>query len=133
MIKKDNYILNQLPTVSDTHGIGPGSQQQLNVRRFLMTEQKSVLIHAELKNGGHHKYLWLGNDAFAKLYESWDFDSDEGKFKGLSAFDSTFSYTLDFDDLKIAHDLIGQEDFGDNDTTIMSVAVGDINWELSDD
>ena len=29
-MKKDNYILTQLPTVSDTHGIGPGSQQQLN-------------------------------------------------------------------------------------------------------
>ena len=95
--------------------------------------QKTKMIHAELKNGGHHRYLWLGNDAFAKLYESWDFDSDEGKFRGLTAFDSNFCYTIDFGDLKIAHDLIGQEDFGDNDTTIIGVALGNINWEISDE
>ena len=60
-----------------------------------MTEQKSKLIHAKIKCGYIYTYMWLGNDDFAKLWESWDYDSDEGKFKGLHAFDSTFGYTIE--------------------------------------
>ena len=98
-----------------------------------MSEQKSKLIHAELKCGMHVKCLWLGNDAFAKLFESWDFDSDEGKFKGLAEFDSTFSYTFDFDELKDEKDLIGIDvEEGLKDAEIVSYDIEDINWDIDD-
>tara|TARA_R100001244_G_scaffold132330_1_gene108243 strand:- start:47 stop:505 length:459 start_codon:yes stop_codon:yes gene_type:complete len=93
-------------------------------------KRKSKLIHAELKCGMHVKCLWLGNDAFAKLFESWDFDSDEGKFKGLAEFDSTFSYTFDFDELKDEKDLIGIDvEEGLKDAEIVSYDIEDINWQ----
>ena len=98
-----------------------------------MTNQKSKLIHAKIKCGYTYTYLWLGNDDFAKLYEDWDYDSDEGKFKGLHAFDSAFGYTIDSDEIKNADDLIGQEDFNDNGDIIVDYELEDINWEISDD
>tara|TARA_R110002051_G_scaffold54791_1_gene102407 strand:+ start:202 stop:504 length:303 start_codon:yes stop_codon:yes gene_type:complete len=99
-----------------------------------MNKKKSVFIHAKIKCGYIYKYLLLGNDDLAKLYESWDFDSDEGKFRGLSEFDSTFGYTIYPDEgIKNADDLIGQEDFEANGDIIVDVEVEDINWEISDD
>jgi hypothetical protein len=43
-----------------------------------MEIQKSKIIYAELKNGSTYKYLWLGNDHFADLYNSWDYEDNEG-------------------------------------------------------
>ena len=47
------------------------------------TIQQSRIIHAELKNGSNYSYLWLGNDHFADLFNSWDFESNEGKYEGM--------------------------------------------------
>ena len=98
-----------------------------------MSKQKSKLIHAKIKCGYIYTYMWLGNDDFARLWESWDYDSDEGKFEGLHAFDLDIAYTIDSDEIKNADDLIGQEDFNDNGDIIIDVELEDINWEIFDE
>lgn len=99
-----------------------------------MTNQKSKLIYAELKNGSTYKYVWLGNDDFAKLWESWDYDSDEGKFKGLHAFDERISYFFQSDELKNESEIIGIDvEDGLEDAEIVDYELEDINWEISDD
>ena len=58
-----------------------------------MSKQKSKLIHAKIKCGYIYTYMWLGNDDFARLWESWDYDSDEGKFEGLRRTNKAFVET----------------------------------------
>ena len=62
--------------------------------------QTSKLIHADLKNGRSYAYLWLGDDYFADLFNSWDFESREGKYKDLYEFDTTFFITIEKDEIK---------------------------------
>ncbi len=97
-----------------------------------MTEQKSKLIYAELKNGSTYKYVWLGNDDFSKLWESWDYDSDEGKFEGLHAFDERISYFFQSDELKDESEIIGIDvEDGLEDAEIVDYELEDINWEIN--
>jgi len=98
-----------------------------------MTNQKSKLIHAKIKCGYTYTYMWLGNDDFAKLWESWDYESNEGKFKGLHSLDLDIAYTIYPDEIKNADDLIGQEDFNDNGDIIVDYELEDINWEINND
>ena len=89
--------------------------------------QKSKLIYARLKRGFNDRYVWLGNDDFAKLFESWDFESNEGKFEGMLDFDQSVSYFLDKDELKEPNDLIGMNlgECGE----IIDFEMRDIEWE----
>ena len=66
----------------------------------------SKIIHAELRDGSYRRYLWLGNDYFASLYDSWDFETNHGKYYGMVEFDEKFSYTFDCDELHL-EEIIG--------------------------
>ena len=90
---------------------------------------KSKLIHAELKNGDFYSYLWLGNDHFADLYNSWDFESNEGKYEGMLDFDYTFSFTV-LDEIKDEQSIIGMSfDEGLEDSEIVDYELEDIEWD----
>ena len=90
---------------------------------------KSKLIHAELKNGSFYSYLWLGNDHFADLYNSWDFESNEGKYEGMLDFDYTFSFTV-LDEIKDEKSIIGMSfDEGLEDSEIVNYELEDIEWD----
>ena len=95
--------------------------------------QKSKLIYAELKCGSTYKYVWLGNDNFAKLFESWDFESNEGKFYGMLDFDQKVSYFFDREDLKRSKDLIGQCVEEMEGGEVVDFELEDIVWEVSDE
>jgi len=96
--------------------------------------QKSKLIHAELKCGSNFKYVWLGNDNFAKLFESWDYESNEGKFEGMLDFDQKVSYFFDREDLKRSKDLIGIDvEDGLEGGEIVDFEMEDIDWEVFDE
>lgn len=91
---------------------------------------KSKLIHAELKNGSFYSYLWLGNDHFADLYNSWDCESNEGKYEGMLDFDNTISYTLDMNELKNEQSIIGLNlEDGLEDAEIVDYELEDIEWD----
>ena len=90
---------------------------------------KSKLIHAKLKNGSFYSYLWLGNDHFADLYNSWDFESNEGKYEGMLDFDYTFSFTV-LDEIKDEQSIIGMSfDEGLEDSEIVDYELEDIEWD----
>jgi hypothetical protein len=74
-----------------------------------MDNQKSKIIYAELKNGSTYKYVWLGNDHFADLFNSWinEDEDNEGKYEGMLDFDHTISYTFDMDEIKDEQSIIG--------------------------
>ena len=92
--------------------------------------QTTKLIHAELKNGDFYKYLWLGDDYFADLFNSWDFESDEGKYKGLYDFDVTFSFTIEMDEIKDEESIIGMSfDTDLEDSEIVDFTLEDVIWE----
>jgi len=92
--------------------------------------QTTKLIHAELKNGDFYKYLWLGNDYFADLFNSWDFESDEGKYKGLYDFDVTFSFTIEMDEIKNEESIIGMSfDTDLEDSEIVDFTLEEVIWE----
>ena len=95
------------------------------------TTQKSKLIYAELKCGSTYRYVWLGNDTFAKLFESWDYESNEGKFEGMLDFDHTISYFFDKEDLKGSEDLIGIDvEDGLEGGEIVAFEMEDIDWNV---
>ena len=92
--------------------------------------QTTKLIHAKLKNGNNYSYLWLGNDDFADLWEDWDFESNEGRFKGMLDFDYTFGYTFAMDEIKDEESIIGlctELDF--TDEAIVDFTLEDVIWE----
>jgi len=90
---------------------------------------KSKLIHAELKNGDFYSYLWLGNDHFADLYNSWDCESNEGKYEGMLDFDLTFGFTV-LDEIKDEQSIIGMSfDEGLEDSEIVDYQLEDIEWD----
>ena len=92
--------------------------------------QTTKLIHAELKNGDFYKYLWLGNDYFADLFNSWDFESDEGKYKGLYDFDVTFCMTIEQDEIKDKESIIGMSfDTDLEDSEIVDFDLENVIWE----
>ena len=92
--------------------------------------QTTKLINAELKNGGGYSYLWLGNDDFADLWNDWDFESKEGRFKGLTDFDSTFFITIEIDEIKDEKSIIGMSfDDGLEDSEIVDFTLEDVIWE----
>jgi len=92
--------------------------------------QTTKLIHAELKNGDSYSYLWLGNDYFADLFNSWDFESNEGKYKGLYDFDVTFSFTIEMDEIKDEESIIGMSfDTDLEDSEIVDFTLEDVIWE----
>jgi len=92
--------------------------------------QTTKLIHAELKNGDSYSYLWLGNDYFADLFNSWDFESNEGKYKGLYDFDVTFSFTIEIDEIKDEESIIGMSfDTDLEDSEIVDFTLEDVIWE----
>ena len=96
--------------------------------------QKTKLIHAELKNGDFYKYLWLGNDDFADLWNDWDFESNEGKFKGMLDFDQTFGYTFEMDEIKDEKSIIGKcVELGFPDEAIVDFTLEDVIWEEQED
>ena len=94
------------------------------------TTQKSKLIYAELKCGSTYKYVWLGNDNFAKLFESWDYESNEGKFEGMLDFDHTISYFFDREDLKRSEDLIGESVEEMEGGEVVDFEMEDIDWNI---
>ena len=99
-----------------------------------MTEQKSKLIYAELKNGSTYKYVWLGNDTFAKEFAEWDHDSSEGKWKDMYEFDERISYYFDHDEFKKVSDILGWDvEEGLENAEIVEYETEDINWEISDE
>ena len=92
--------------------------------------QTTKLIHAKLKNGNNYSYLWLGNDDFADLWEDWDFESNEGRFKGMLDFDCTFGYTFAMDEIKDEESIIGlctELDF--QDEAIVDFTLENVIWE----
>jgi|ETNvirenome_2_30_1030614.scaffolds.fasta_scaffold12822_2 hypothetical protein len=92
--------------------------------------QTTKLIHVELKNGDFYKYLWLGNDDFADLWNDWDFESDEGKYKGLYDFDLTFSFTIEMDEIKNEESIIGMSfDTDLEDSEIVDFTLEEVIWE----
>jgi len=94
-----------------------------------MTEKKSKLIYAELKNGSTYKYVWLGNDTFAKEFAEWDHDSSEGKWKDMYGFDEKISYYFDHDEFKEVSDILGWDvEDGLEDAEIVEYETEDINW-----
>jgi hypothetical protein len=96
--------------------------------------QTTKLIHAELKNGDFYKYLWLGNDYFADLFNNWDFESNEGKYKGLYDFDLTFSFTIEMDEIKNEESIIGMSfDEGLEDSEIVDFNLEEVVWEEQED
>ena len=91
--------------------------------------QTTKLIHAELKNGDCYSYLWLGNDDFADLWWDWDFESNEGRFKGMLDFDQTFGYTFEMGEIKNEESIIGkcaEMDFIDEE--IVDFTLEDVIW-----
>jgi len=101
-------------------------------RSYPMTNQKSKLIYAELKNGRSFKYVWLGNDTFAKEYEEWDHDSSEGKWESMYYFDEKISYHFDADEFKDESEIIGVDvEDGLVDAEIVYYELEDINWEIA--
>jgi uncharacterized lipoprotein YehR (DUF1307 family) len=99
-----------------------------------MTEQKSKLIYAELKNGRSFKYVWLGNDTFAKEFAEWDYDSSEGKWKNMYGFDERISYYFQADELKDESEIMGIDvEDGLEDAEIVDYELEDINWEIFDE
>ena len=96
--------------------------------------QTTKLIHAELKNGNNYSYLWLGNDDFADLWNDWDFESNEGKFKGMLDFDQTFGYTFEMDEIKDEKSIIGKcVELGFPDEAIVDFTLEDVIWEEQED
>ena len=96
--------------------------------------QTTKLIHAELKNGNNYSYLWLGNDDFANLWNDWDFESNEGKFKGMLDFDQTFGYTFEMDEIKDEESIIGKcVELGFPDEAIVDFTLEDVIWEEQED
>ena len=96
--------------------------------------QTTKLIHAELKNGNNYSYLWLGNDDFADLWNDWDFESNEGKFKGMLDFDQTFGYTFEMDEIKDEESIIGKcVELGFPDEAIVDFTLEDVIWEEQED
>ncbi len=92
--------------------------------------QTTKLIHVELKNGDFYKYLWLGNDDFADLWNDWDFESNEGKYKGLYDFDVTFSFTIEMDEIKDEESIIGMSfDTELEDSEIVDFDLEEVIWE----
>tara|TARA_R100000655_G_scaffold104213_1_gene151255 strand:- start:274 stop:573 length:300 start_codon:yes stop_codon:yes gene_type:complete len=92
--------------------------------------QTTKLIHAELKNGDFYKYLWLGNDYFADLFNDWDFETNEGKYKGMLDFDCTFSFTIEMDEIKDEESIIGMSfDTDLEDSEIVDFTLEDVIWE----
>jgi len=92
--------------------------------------QTTKLIHVELKNGDFYKYLWLGNDDFADLWNDWDFESNEGKYKGLYDFDVTFSFTIEMDEIKNEESIIGMSfDTDLEDSEIVDFTLEEVIWE----
>ena len=105
-------------------------------------QQKSKIIYAELKNGSFYEYVWLGNDYFADLFNSWinedvmgeDFESNEGKYKGMLDFDHTISYTFDMDEIKDQQSIIGIDiEDGLEDGEIVDFTIRNIKWEKNDE
>ena len=95
--------------------------------------QTSKLIHADLKNGRSYAYLWLGDDYFADLFNSWDFESREGKYKDLYEFDTTFFITIEKDEIKDENSIIGMSFDEDlENSEIVDFTLEDIIWEDSD-
>ena len=91
--------------------------------------QTTKLIHAKLKNGDSYSYLWLGNDYFADLFNSWDFETDEGKYKGLYDFDVTFCMTIEQDEIKDKESIIGVSfDTELEDSEIVDFDLEDVIW-----
>jgi hypothetical protein len=96
----------------------------------LMDIQKSKIIYAELKNGSTYKYLWLGNDHFADLYNSWDYEDNEGKYEGMLDFDHTISYTFDTDEIKNEQSILGIDiEDGLEDGEIVDFTIRNVKWE----
>jgi len=96
--------------------------------------QTTKLIHAELKNGDFYKYLWLGNDYFADLFNNWDFETNEGKYKGMLDFDYTFSFTIEMDEIKDEESIIGMSfDTDLEDSEIVDFTLEDVIWEEQED
>jgi len=92
--------------------------------------QTTKLIHAELKNGDFYKYLWLGNDYFADLFNNWDFETNEGKYKGMLDFDYTFSFTIEIDEIKNEESIIGMSfDTDLEDSEIVDFTLEEVVWE----
>jgi len=99
-----------------------------------MSNQKSKLIYAELKNGRSFKYVWLGNDTYAKEHEKWDYESSEGKWESMYYFDEKISYHFDADEFKDESEIIGVDvEDGLEDAEIVYYELEDINWEISDE
>ena len=94
----------------------------------------SKIIYAQLKNGSTYKYLWLGNDHFADLYNSWDYEDNEGKYKGMLDFDHTISYTFDMNEIKDEQSIIGIDiEDGLEDGEIVDFTIRNIKWEKNDE
>jgi len=94
--------------------------------------QKSKIIHAELKNGSYYKYVWLGNDNFAKLFENWNYESNKGKYKGLLEFDEKISYYFDYDEFNNEKEIIGIDvEDGLEDAEIIDFTIENINWDIN--
>jgi len=99
--------------------------------------QKSKLIHAELKCGSNYKYVWLGNDNFAELFNEWrnqEIENNDGKYRDLYEFDERISYYFDMDEFKDEKDLIGIDvEDGLEGGEIVDFEMEDIDWEVFDE
>ena len=92
--------------------------------------QNTKLIHAKLKNGSYYKYVWLGNDNFSKMFETWDYESNQGKYKGLLDFDQKISYYFDYDEIKDQKEIIGIDvEDGLKDSEIVDFTIENVIWE----
>ena len=92
--------------------------------------QTTKLIHALLKNGDCYSYLWLGNDYFADLFNDWDFETNEGKYKGMLDFDQTVSFTIEMDEIKDEESIIGMSfDTDLEDSEIVDFDLEEVVWE----
>ena len=99
-------------------------------RALLNKIQNTKLIHAKLKNGSYYKYVWLGNDNFSKMFETWDYESNQGKFKGLLDFDQKISYYFDYDEFKNQKEIIGIDvEDGLKDSEIVDFTIENVIWE----
>lgn len=88
------------------------------------------LLNAELKNGDSYTYLWLGNDYFADLFKKWDFETNEGKYKGMLDLDRTVSFTIEMDEIWDEELIIGMSfDDGLEDSEIVDFTLEDVIWE----